>query len=221
MACSCAWMLDIAWVYSILSSYLTFILPVILPYFHLTCHLTSLLSYLSSYLIFIFTWLLQVALGSPETAKRFSMKSGQQQYIDNLIRLFPQEEDAIKKYEKLILVSTSCGCEHSSVYCDLVLLQLCDHFHINTDNKWHNNRELNHLCNSPGMQVNTVNKSLYQGYILKTHKLLIWLPNGTHDTVWNRMRPRALVQNQQRMYLWWSLCTLHLHACHVRVTVGN
>ena len=24
-----------------------------------------------------------------------------------------------------------------------------------------------------------------------------------------------------RMYLWWSLCTLYLHACQVRVTVGN
>ena len=23
------------------------------------------------------------------------------------------------------------------------------------------------------------------------------------------------------MYLWWSLCTLHLHACQVRVTVGD
>ena len=192
MACSCAWLLDIAQVYSMLSSYLTFIfpvilphfyltchltlllsclssyltfivpvilphfyltchltsllsclssyltfiVPVILPHFYLTCHLTSLLSYLSSYLTFIFTWLLQVALGSPETAKRFSMKSGQQQYIDNLIRLFPQEEDAIKKYEKHILVSTSCGCEYSSVYCDLVLLQLCDHFHISKWRKW-------------------------------------------------------------------------------------
>ena len=25
----------------------------------------------------------------------------------------------------------------------------------------------------------------------------------------------------QRMYGWWSLCTLHLHACQVRVTVGD
>ena len=24
-----------------------------------------------------------------------------------------------------------------------------------------------------------------------------------------------------RMYLWWSLCTLHLHACQVRVTVSD
>ena len=24
-----------------------------------------------------------------------------------------------------------------------------------------------------------------------------------------------------RIYLWWSLCTLYLHACHVRVTVGD
>ena len=24
-----------------------------------------------------------------------------------------------------------------------------------------------------------------------------------------------------RMYLWWSLCTLYLHACQVRVTVGD
>ena len=24
-----------------------------------------------------------------------------------------------------------------------------------------------------------------------------------------------------RMYLWWSLCTLYLHACQVRVTVGE
>ena len=23
------------------------------------------------------------------------------------------------------------------------------------------------------------------------------------------------------MYLWWRLCTLHLHACHMRVTVDN
>ena len=25
----------------------------------------------------------------------------------------------------------------------------------------------------------------------------------------------------QRMYLWWSLCTLYLHACQMRVTVGD
>ena len=25
----------------------------------------------------------------------------------------------------------------------------------------------------------------------------------------------------QRMYLWWSLCTLYLHACQVRVTTGD
>ena len=25
----------------------------------------------------------------------------------------------------------------------------------------------------------------------------------------------------QRLYLWWSLCTLCLHVCQVRVTVGN
>ena len=24
-----------------------------------------------------------------------------------------------------------------------------------------------------------------------------------------------------RVYLWWSLCTLHLHACQVRVTIGD
>ena len=36
---------------------------------------------------------------------------------------------------------------------------------------------------------------------------------------WNRMRPRALVQNQytrelrKRMYLWWSLCTCYILAC--------
>ena len=24
-----------------------------------------------------------------------------------------------------------------------------------------------------------------------------------------------------KRYIWWSLCTLYLHACHVRVTVGN
>ena len=24
-----------------------------------------------------------------------------------------------------------------------------------------------------------------------------------------------------RMYLWWSLCALYLHACQVRVTVGD
>ena len=31
-----------------------------------------------------------------------------------------------------------------------------------------------------------------------------------------------LKQNEaQKIYLWWSLCTLYLHACQVRVTVGN
>ena len=28
-------------------------------------------------------------------------------------------------------------------------------------------------------------------------------------------------QGSLRMYLWWSLCTLHLHTCQVRVTVGD
>ena len=58
-------------------------------------------------------------------------------------------------------------------------------------------------------------------------------------TIWNRIIPRALVQNQHTrelisdrntwhkyknkdlsrlsvMYLWWSLCALYLHACQVR-----
>ena len=61
------------------------------------------------------------------------------------------------------------------------------------------------------------------------------LANGLKKTIWNGTRPRALVQNQytrelitarktshnQRMYLWQSLCTLYLHACQVRVTVGG
>ena len=25
----------------------------------------------------------------------------------------------------------------------------------------------------------------------------------------------------QKMYLWWRSCTFYLHACHVRVTVGD
>ena len=30
---------------------------------------------------------------------------------------------------------------------------------------------------------------------------------------------RMLGESYRRMYLWWSLCTLYLHACQVRVTV--
>ena len=29
------------------------------------------------------------------------------------------------------------------------------------------------------------------------------------------------LRHLQRMYLWWSLCTLYLHACQVRVTAGD
>ena len=28
-------------------------------------------------------------------------------------------------------------------------------------------------------------------------------------------------RKQKRMYVWWSLCTLYLHACQVRVTIGD
>jgi len=28
-------------------------------------------------------------------------------------------------------------------------------------------------------------------------------------------------ESPERMYLWWSLCTLYLNACQVRVTVGD
>ena len=78
---------------------------------------------------------LQLALGSSENAKRFSMKSGQQKYFDNLITLFPQEEAAIKEYRKRILVSTSLGGEYSYVYCNTASLQLAcfkthQHFYL-------------------------------------------------------------------------------------------
>ena len=35
------------------------------------------------------------------------MQSGRKKYFDNLIKFFPEEEAAIKKYEQLIVVSTS------------------------------------------------------------------------------------------------------------------
>ncbi|KAL8584777.1 hypothetical protein ACOMHN_035696 [Nucella lapillus] len=44
----------------------------------------------------------EVALGDPEKARRFGMKSGRQNYFDNLIKFFPEEKAAIKKYEELI-----------------------------------------------------------------------------------------------------------------------
>ena len=43
-------------------------------------------------------------MGDPENAKRYGMRSGREKYFNNLIKLFPEEEAAIKKYEKLIEV---------------------------------------------------------------------------------------------------------------------
>ena len=53
-----------------------------------------------------YSFLLQVAIGSPEKARRFGMRSGRENYFNNLIKFFPEEEAAIKKYEQLISVST-------------------------------------------------------------------------------------------------------------------
>ena len=30
-----------------------------------------------------------------------------------------------------------------------------------------------------------------------------------------------MMEREKKVYLWWSLCTLYLHACQVRVTVGG
>ncbi|XP_070205983.1 all-trans-retinol 13,14-reductase-like [Littorina saxatilis] len=47
----------------------------------------------------------EVAIGNPEKAQRYGMKSGRKQYFDNLVNFFPEEETAIKKYEELISVA--------------------------------------------------------------------------------------------------------------------
>ncbi|XP_076452780.1 all-trans-retinol 13,14-reductase-like [Babylonia areolata] len=44
----------------------------------------------------------EVAIGDPEKAQRFGMRSGERNYYDNLIKFFPEEEAAIRKYEELI-----------------------------------------------------------------------------------------------------------------------
>ena len=46
-----------------------------------------------------------------------------------------------------------------------------------------------------------------------------------HNTSWRACRKTEwadwTLKVHLRMYLWWSLCTLYLHACQVRVTVGD
>ena len=39
--------------------------------------------------------------------------------------------------------------------------------------------------------------------------------------VWADVFPHNSENYNKMMYLWWSLCTLHLHACQERVTVGD
>ena len=44
----------------------------------------------------------------------------------------------------------------------------------------------------------------------------------THAHAHTHARTRTHARTHTlRMYLWWSLCTLYLHACQVRVTVGD
>ena len=53
---------------------------------------------------------------------------------------------------------------------------------------------------------------------------LVWVYGmGVHSGCFRCLEWMFEVDNSGnlRMYLWWSLCTLHLHACQVRVTVGD
>ena len=57
---------------------------------------------------------------------------------------------------------------------------------------------------------------LFHGSIHTTaaHSLLI--AAAAAPPIWN-----VHSKKKKRMYLWWGLCTLYLHACQVRVTVGD
>ena len=63
---------------------------------------------------------------------------------------------------------------------------------------------------------------LYLTKNLKQNKAQFAHAESTHKGV--NYRPKSVTQVQQQrpeMYLWWSLCTLYLHACQVRVTIGD
>ena len=49
------------------------------------------------------------------------------------------------------------------------------------------------------------------------------LSPGMHVNTRHINSTRGTSSNEEllRMYLWWSLCTLYLHACQVRVTIGD
>ena len=78
-----------------------------------------------------------------------------------------------------------------------------------------------------GLSLRMFFRQISMSQCLSSH----WRAIRVQQQIWNRTRPRALVQNQQTgeliicelliVQLWWSLCTLYLHACQVRVTVGD
>ena len=69
----------------------------------------------------------------------------------------------------------------------------------------------------------------------KKKKMWKWRTRGKNKSCWPCSRSEVYNTNcteqaaslrilgalKNRMYLWWSLCTLYLHACQVRVTVGS
>ena len=64
-----------------------------------------------------------------------------------------------------------------------------------------------------------MNENLYIAHKKLPHKTL-----RVHSAKRQKTPPTTTTtttKNPQRMYLWWCLCTLYLHACQVRVTVGD
>ena len=84
-----------------------------------------------------------------------------------------------------------------------------------------NNRDNRMRCEHTWRHSYTYNYTLFRGETLSLFE------STGHNSRINILRTYILkIINILRMYilrlyLWWSLCTLYLHACKVRVTVGD
>lgn len=58
--------------------------------------------YISVFKVYISVF--KVALGDPAKVKRYGMPADRKKYEENLIKHFPKEEEAIKKFMDLLLV---------------------------------------------------------------------------------------------------------------------
>ena len=112
-----------------------------------------------------------------------------------------------------------CHIMQSHIGKVYVCLAVTSHLHF-----WQNDQDLLRATAVTRGWNGYQNKSQHRK-LTREKKILSPLQQGfkptTFQSQFQRSNHWAIHRPWCRMYLWWSLCTLYLHACQVRVTLGD